>query len=166
MAMGPVQVLVVGYGEDARFEGKALDELKRLRDADIVRVVDLLMVRKSADGTVDKVELTDSAELEKFGAFAGALIGYGAAGEEGADAGAAAGADTMADEGSMFDEDEVWYLVDAIPVGMAAAVVVLEHRWAIPLRNAILESGGIALADSWIHPADLMAIGAEIGLED
>ncbi len=165
MAMGPVQILVVGYGEGARFEGKALDELKRLRDADIVRVVDLLVVRKNADGTVDKVELSDDAELEKFGAFAGALIGYGAAGEEGAEAGALVGADTMADEGSMFDEDEVWYLVDAIPVGMArpswCSSIAGRSRCATPFWNR----AAWPLADSWIHPADLMAIGAEIGLE-
>ena len=164
MAMGPVQVLVVGYGEDAQFKGKALDELKRLRDADIVRVVDLLVVRKNADGSVDKVEISDEDELMKLGAVAGALIGLGAAGEEGAEVGALAGAAAMAD-GTMYDDEQVWYIADTIPEGMTAAIAVLEHRWAIPLRDAIMESGGVALADTWIHPADLLAVGAEIGLE-
>jgi len=48
---------------------------------------------------------------------------------------------------------------DAIPPGTAAAVAILEHRWAIPLREAIRDAGGFHLADAWIHPADLVAIG-------
>jgi uncharacterized membrane protein len=163
--MGPVQVLVVGYGEDAKFKGKALDELKRLREQDIVRVIDLLVVRKNHDGSVDKVEITDDDELMELGAVAGALIGFGAAGEEGAELGALMGAETALEDGTVFDDDKVWAIADAIPGGMTAAIAVLEHRWAIPLRNAILESGGVALADEWLHPQDLLAIGEEIGME-
>lgn len=165
MAMGPVQILVVGYGEDAQFKGKALDELKRLRDADVVRVIDLLAVHKNDDGSIDKIEISDDDELMKLGAVAGALIGFGAAGEEGAEAGALVGAAAMAEKGSMFDEEQVWYIADTIPEGMTAVLAVLEHRWAIPLRDAIREAGGIPLADSWLHPEDLLAVGAEIGLE-
>lgn len=161
MAMGPVQVLVLGYGEDAQFKGEALAELKKLRDANIVRVIDLLMVHKNADGSVDKVEIVDDDELMELGAVAGALIGFGAAGEEGALAGAEAGAEAMAEDGSMFGDQQVWYIADAIPEGMTAAIAVLEHHWAIPLRDAIMRSGGVALADEWIHPRDLVALGLE-----
>jgi uncharacterized membrane protein len=164
MAMGPVQILIVGFGEDAQFKGKALEELKRLRDADVVRLIDLLAVHKNDDGSIDKIEISDDDELLKLGAVAGALIGFGAAGEEGAEVGALAGAAAMAD-GSMFDEDQVWYIADAIPEGMTAVVAVLEHTWAIPLRDAIRGAGGVPLADSWLHPEDLLAVGAEIGLE-
>lgn len=160
MAMGPVQVLVVGFGEDAQFKGEALAELKRLRDADIVRLIDLLFVRKNADGSIDKVELTDETELMQLGAVAGALVGLGAAGEEGAEAGAVIGAEAMAG-GELYDESQVWYIADAIPEGMAASIAVLEHTWAIPLRDAIARAGGVALADEWIHPRDLIAAGIE-----
>jgi len=160
MAMGPVQVLVIGYGEDAEFKGEALAELKRLRDQDIVRLIDLLFIRKNADGTVDKLEIGDDDELTKLGGVAGALVGYGAAGEEGAEAGAVIGAEAMA-EGPLYDDAQVWCIADAIPDGMATAIAVLEHRWAIPLRNAIWKSGGVALADEWIHPQDLIAAGIE-----
>jgi len=164
MAMGPVQVLVVGFGEDAEFKGEALAELKRLRDADIVRVVDLLFVHKDADGSVQKLEIADEDELTKLGAVAGALIGLGAGGEEGAEAGALVGAAAMAD-GELYDEAEVWYIADAIPEGMTAAIAVLEHAWAIPLRDAIRRAGGVALADEWVHPQDLVAAGIEAALE-
>ena len=52
MAMGPVQVLVVGFGPDAEFKGEALDQLRLLREQDIVRVIDLLVVHHREDGTV------------------------------------------------------------------------------------------------------------------
>lgn len=159
MAMGPVQVLVIGFGKDAEFKGEGLAELKKLRDADIVRVIDLLAVRKNADGSIDKVEISDSDELRELGTVAGALIGFGAAGEEGAIAGAEAGATALAE--GMYSEDQVWYIADAIPEGMTAVVAVLEHHWAIPLRNAVFRAGGVALADEWIHPQDLIAAGIE-----
>jgi len=161
MALGPVQILVIGYGQDAQFTGAALDELKRLTEHDVVRLVDLLFVHKNEDGSVEKVELSDTHELAKLGAVAGALIGFGAAGEEGAEAGALAGAAGAVEEGSVFDEAEVWYVADAIPEGMSAAVAVIEHRWAIPLRDAVIASGGVALADEWLHPQDLLALGVE-----
>lgn len=164
MAMGPVQILVVGFGDTSQMKGAALDALDKLREQDIVRVIDLLVVHKDDDGSVDKVELTDAGELAELGALAGALIGYGAAGDEGAEAGAEVGAETLLDQGSAFDDEEVWYIADAIPEGMTAAIAILEHRWAIPLRDAIRDAGGVALADRWLHPEDLLAAGAEIGM--
>ena len=59
----------------------------------------------------------------------------------------------------MFDEAAVWYLGDAIPQGTAAAVALIEHRWAIPLRDKIAKAGGVTLADEWIHVKDLIAVG-------
>jgi uncharacterized membrane protein len=161
--MGPVQILVVGFGEDADFRGEALAELKRLSEQDIVRLIDLLIVRRQHDGSIEKVEISDEHELSKLGAFAGALIGFGAAGDEGAEAGAEAGAE-LGEGGSAFSDEDVWYLADAIPAGSTAAICLLEHRWAIPLRTAIVGAGGVALADRWLHPEDLLAAGAEIGL--
>jgi len=159
MDFGPVQLLVVGF-EEGKFEGKILAELKRLREHDIVRLVDLLFVRRGEGDTVEKVELSDLSQEEamEFGALAGALLGLGAEGEEGAEAGALLGA-AAAEDGSILD-DEAWYLADHIPEGASAAIALLEHRWAIPLRDAIQDAGGVTLADSWVHPQDLVAIGA------
>lgn len=153
-------MLVVGF-EDGKFEGKILAELKRLREHDVIRMVDLLLVTKDEAGDVAKVEHSDltQAEAMEFGALAGALLGLGADGEEGAEAGALAGAAAAAD-GSLLDDTEVWYLADSIPAGTTAAIALIEHRWAIPLRDAILDAGGETLADAWIHPEDLVAAGA------
>jgi uncharacterized membrane protein len=164
MEFGPVQILVVGF-EDGKFSGEILAELKRLREHDIVRLIDLLFVAKDDDGEIEAIEVSDldSDEAEAFGALAGALMGLGAAGEEGAEAGAVAGAAAVDERGSVLDTDEVWYLADAIPPGTSAGVALLEHRWAIPLRDAIEGAGGHTLADAWVHPSDLVEIGAQVG---
>ena len=153
MALGPVQLLVVGYGKDANFTGGALKELHRLSEHDIVHLVDLLVVAKDQDGNVTQVELADLPELQEYGAIAGALLGFGAAGEAGAEAGAIAGAEATAD-GRVYDPEDVWLLAEQIPPGMTAAIAMLEHRWAIPMRDAITDAGGVVLADEWVHPED------------
>ena len=159
MTMGPVQLLVVGFA-GGEFKGEILAELDRLREHDIVRLIDLVFVRKDADGKMEKILRSDLSpeEAEEFGATVGALIGFGAGGEEGAELGAIEGAAALED-GHVFDDDEVWYVEDAIPNGTAAAVALLEHRWAVPLRDGIRRAGGFHLADAWIHPADLVGIG-------
>jgi uncharacterized membrane protein len=157
---GPVQIMVVGF-EDPNFTGEILAELQRLKDEDLVRVVDLVVVAKDSAGEITSVELSDLSDEERaeFGAIAGALIGFGMEGdEEGLEAGALAGAEA-AEEG-ILGEEAVWSIADVIPSGTTAAVALLEHRWAIPLRDAIMRAGGIPLADTWIHPEDLVALGA------
>ena len=79
-----------------------------------------------------------------------------------AEAGALLGAEAGAD-GHLIDDSEVWYVADTIPNGSAAAVILLEHLWAIPLRDAIVGAGGVALADEWIHASDLVEIGLVAG---
>jgi uncharacterized membrane protein len=159
LSIGPVQMLMVGFGED-RFTGEILPELTRLKEHDVIRLIDLLLVSKDDAGNVTIVEHSDlnRDEMIEFGAFVGALVGFGAGGEDEAEAGALAGATEFAD-GEMFDENEVWYLADAIPNGTSAAIALIEHRWAISLREKIVRAGGVALADEWIHPSDLVAIG-------
>jgi uncharacterized membrane protein len=159
MTFGPVQILVVGF-QDPEFKGAIREELERLREHDVVRLIDLVVVYKDDDGNVERLRQSDltQEELEEFGAIVGALIGIGAGGEEGAEAGAVLGAAAMED-GHVFADAETWYVDDAIPPGTAAAVALLEHRWAIGLRDSIRDAGGFHLADAWVHPADLVAIG-------
>jgi len=162
MEFGPIQVLVVGF-ENGKFSGEILAELRRLREHDVVRLVDLLFVSKDESGELAAIEHSDlpKDEAEAFGALAGALIGIGADGERGAEAGAALGAAGVDERGVVLGRDNVWYLADAVPPGSSAGIALLEHRWAIPLRDAIARAGGRNLADTWIHPEDLVAAGAE-----
>jgi uncharacterized membrane protein len=163
LTLGPVQMLIVGFEGD-KFDGSIMEELERLKEHDIVRLIDLLFVKKNEDGEIEVVQRSDlnADEAQQFGAIAGALVGFGADGDDGASYGALAGAAELED-GHVFDDDAVWYLGDAIPDGTAAAVALLEHRWAIPLRDKIAQAGGLTLSDAWIHVADLVAVGALAG---
>jgi len=158
---GPVQILVVGF-QETNFQGQVLDELKRLTDEGIVRLVDLAVVSKDDAGDIAAVELSglSAEESAELGALAGAMIGLGMDGEEGMEEGAIAGAEAAED--GFIGEEQVWSIADAIPEGTTAAVALIEHRWAIPLRDAIRSAGGVALADSWVHPEDLVAFGAAL----
>jgi len=158
MTIGPVQMLVLGFAEP-EFTGKIAGELDRLRQHEFVRIVDALVVQKDDDGDVTALQVSDLStdEAMEFGAVAGALIGLGAGdAEAGAEAGALEGAD-----GHLLPDEELWFAADAIPPGSAAAILLIEHLWAIPLRDAIVDAGGTALVDEWIHPADLVAVGLE-----
>jgi uncharacterized membrane protein len=158
---GPVQMLVLGFDQPGSSDAMRA-EVDRLRDLDVIRLIDLLVIRKDAEGNVERVvrsDLTQDQAME-FGALAGALIGFGAEGnEESMTAGAVLGAAALED-GHVFSDEPVWYVDDAIPPDSAAVVALIEHRWAIPLREKIREAGGVALADAWIHPVDLIAVGA------
>jgi uncharacterized membrane protein len=167
MAMGPVQMLVLGFDEP-NFTGKIAAELDRLREHEFVKIVDALVVNKDENGDITALQVTDLSEDEalEMGAIAGALIGFGyGEGDDAAiEAGAELGAEAMAD-GHLLPEEDAWYVADAIPNGSAAAIILLEHIWAIPLRDAIVGAGGIALADEWIHASDLIAVGVAAAAE-
>lgn len=145
--LGPVQMLIVGF-EGGRFEGQILTELERLSEQGIVRLLDLLFVGKDEDGTLAALEVSDVGiePDEGLGKALGTLVGLGEGGSE------------DEPEGE-FDPEQVWYAADAIPPGTAAAIVLLEHRWAIPLREASQAAGGELLAEAWVHPLDLAAAG-------
>lgn len=160
MAIGPVQLLVLGF-QQPDFRGEILAELDRLKENDVVRVIDGLAVYKDANGELTVLERSDLSDEEaaEFGAVVGALIGAGMAGAEGAEAGAQLGAEAATKEADLADEEDVWDVVDDIPNDTAAALILLEHRWAIPLRDAIVRAGGFRISDGFIHPLDLVAVG-------
>ena len=92
LTLGPVQMLIVGFQGD-NFDGSIMKELDRLKEHDIVRLIDLLFVKKNDDGEIEVVQRSDlgADEAEQFGAIVGALVGFGAEGEEGVESGALAG---------------------------------------------------------------------------
>ena len=160
MAIGPVQLIVLGFSQPD-FQGEILAELDRLKENDVVRVIDALAVHKDAKGEVTTLERSDLSDEEaaEFGAVVGALIGLGMAGAEGAEAGAELGAQAAAEGIDLVDDEDVWDVVDEIPPDTAAALILLEHRWAIPLRDAVARAGGFRVSEGFIHPLDLVAVG-------
>ena len=59
----------------------------------------------------------------------------------------------------MFTDDEAWDVLADIPNDSAAALILLEHHWAVPLRDAIARAGGFRISDGFISPLDLVEIG-------
>ena len=160
MAIGPVQLLVLGFSRPD-FHGEIIEELERLRASDTVRVIDALAVYKDADGEVEVEHLSNLTQDEaiELGSKVGALIGLGIEGEEGFVAGAEAGAEAGASGAGVFTEEEAWDVLEEIPADSAAALVLLEHHWAIPLRDAIVRAGGFRISEGFISPLDLVEIG-------
>jgi uncharacterized membrane protein len=161
MAIGPVQLIVLGF-EHPHFHGEIINELERLRESDTIRVIDSLAVYKDANGELEVEHLSNLTEQEaiELGSKVGALIGLGIEGEEGAEAGAIAGADEAAAEGiNVFGDAEEWDVLEDIPNDSAAALILIEHHWAVPLRDAIARAGGFRLGDGFISPLDLVEIG-------
>lgn len=160
MTIGPVQLVVLGFPVPD-FHGAIIAELERLRESGAVVVIDALAVHKDADGEVEVVHLSNISDEEavELGSKVGALIGLGIDGEEGLEAGAEAGALAAADGISVFSDEDAWDVLEEIPNGSAAAVVLLEHRWAIPLRDAVMAAGGYRISDGFISPLDLIGIG-------
>lgn len=146
--MGPVQVLVVGF-DDPKFSGEVLTEFARLREAGIVRLLDLLLVERAADGSFDTLDAP--AELgSNSGVLAAAVLGQ----PDAVPAPQAAGADDESADVSS------WSLADAVPTGSVAAVALIEHTWATPLLSAIRRAGGTPLEEAWLGAADVSVIEA------
>jgi uncharacterized membrane protein len=160
MAIGPVQLIVLGF-DHPEFHGEIIAELERLHDEQAVRVIDALAVHKDADGEIEVQHLSNLTKDEaiEVGSIVGALIGIGIEGEEGAERGALIGAEAAADGVHVLPDEKAWDVVEEIPNDSAAALILLEHHWAVPLRDAIARAGGFRISDGFVSPLDLVAIG-------
>jgi hypothetical protein len=149
--MGPVQVLVVGYEQPA-FTGDVLAELARLSDAGLVRLVDVLLVARADDGTFETVAAPEDVAdgLPDLPQGRGALVASLLGESDGT-------GDDLDPDGS------VWSLADSVPAGTTAAVALIEHLWAAPLRDAIRHTGGVPLDEIWLAEADLQRLAASSG---
>jgi hypothetical protein len=151
--MGPVQVLVVGFEQPA-FSGEVLAEFARLREAGIVRLVDLLFVSRAEDGALQTLAAPPGVAADLGGLAAELLSRMEGDAERAGGETAVAGADSA--------DVPAWSLADAIPAGSAAAVALIEHTWAGPLNAAIQRAGGSPLEETWLAPDDLEMLEALI----
>jgi hypothetical protein len=143
--MGPVQVLVIGV-DQAAFTGEILAELSRLQSAGVVRLVDVLVVSHHDDGTFETLAET-TAMTPSRGELATAVLGS----REGE---SSATAEDSADRSRL----PTWSLADSVPAGTIAAVALIEHTWAGPLRDAIHRVGGVPLEETWLATDDVLLL--------
>ena len=133
--LGPVDYLVVGFpAEEANFSGEMASELKRLIDSDTIRMLDLLMIMKGEDGSVEATELRDADDSE-----VGELRSL------------------ERDLAILLAEEDVEEIGASLEPGSAAVVLVWENSWAAPLGSAIRGSGGELLANGRIPTQALIA---------
>lgn len=161
MAIGPVQLIVLGF-DKPDFRGEILEELERLRESDTIRVIDALAVWKDAEGEIEVAHLSNVTKDEavELGSKVAALIGLGIEGEEGMEAGAEIGAEIAEAEGiHVFSDELAWDVLEDIPNDSAAALLLIEHHWAVPLRDAVFRAGGFRISEGFISPLDLVHIG-------
>jgi uncharacterized membrane protein len=160
MSIGPLQLVVLGFDE-AAMPAEVLDQLRDLRQKGIVRLVDGVFAVKNGDGDIQVVEVTDldSDEVLLLGTLARSLFGYGVTGLVPALIGMESG--VLAGEVGDFGltEDQLYEVADLIPGNSAAMFLLIEHQWALGLKQGVLDAGGVVLANGWITPATLIAMG-------
>ena len=160
MVFGPIQIFAFGFPDTEGFEGRIADELIKLSDAGVIRIVDALAVMVEAD-EVDVLRVSDlsEAQREELGAEIGALIGLGAAGIDGFVEGAMAGEEIAAEGGIGLVEAVGAELIEELPDDSAGLLLIIEHAWAVPLREAVVDAGGVLLANQWLGAQELITLG-------
>src|SRR6516162_7581926 len=146
----PLQVIAVGFGPGADFEGRVLAEIDRLQGRGVLRLLDVLFVAKDPDGTIRELAVGDD---EDFGALLASVVPLDAAGL----------VDSSGGEGfAGFDPSNAWTLAQSLLPGTALAFLLVEHGWAQPLFDAITESGGELLGEGFLAEAAGLTVGTEI----
>ncbi len=140
--LGPVDYLIVEFPAGQQdFTGEGADELLRLHDAGIIRIMDVLILEKNEDGTVDAHELSDLPGLGELRRIEAQL------------------AQTLA-------EDDVEHLAAAMDPGSVAGVLIFENLWAAPFASAMRRAGGQLIANGRIPiQAIIAAVEADAALE-
>ena len=138
MTLGPLEYLIVGF-EGNRFTGQILSELRAAREKGIIRIVDLLVLKKDGQGNVTALELSDLSKEEaaELGPLAGDVLG-------------------------LFAQDDIEQAAATLPNKSAAALLLIEQTWAIGLRDAIKHAGGVRIAGGLVAPDVLQELEEEL----
>ena len=151
---GPLQVIAVSFGPGADFEGRVLAEVDRLQGRGVLRLLDMLFIEKSEDGTIQRLVVGDD---EDFGALLASIVPVDGTGLVGSPVG----------EGSSgFDPADAWALAESLLPGTALAFMLIEHGWAQPLFDAIAETGGALLGEGFLTSESGLLVGAEVAAMD
>jgi hypothetical protein len=138
-ALGPVDLVVIGYPPGAPMTGEAVPLLMDLVDRRIIRVLDVLFVTKEADGTISgfDAQALGPEQLGDLFVFDGATTG-------------------------LIGDEDAARAAEALEPGTSAALIVYENRWAAPFAAAVRRNGGMVLANERIAMQDLVdAMDAE-----
>jgi DNA-binding NarL/FixJ family response regulator len=150
MMTAPLQVIALSFSRDDGSEDRILAEVDRLRGRGVLRLLDMLFVARSQDGTIERLTIGDD---EDFGSLLAAFV-------PGADGGPAVTG--PADGSAAFDPADAWALADSLEPGTALAFLLVEHYWAEPLFDAIAETGGTLIGEGFLTAETGLVLGAEV----
>ncbi|NCC33020.1 MAG: hypothetical protein EOM24_13550 [Chloroflexia bacterium] len=164
MQSGPIQVLTFAFDRVDRFEGQILRELDELRSHGMIRILDLQFVLKEADGTVHTLHERDlpDGSVSTFGTLIDPLLGLVATVETYTEQTPVAETMLSPEHGAGLDLDVIRAAVTDLAPGTAAALVLVEHAWALGLGAAITEAGGRMVAQGFLTRDALLAVGQEL----
>jgi hypothetical protein len=163
MTIGPIQAFVIGFPDNDLLEGRISEELARLSDVGQLRIIDAVFVmREGDDVSALSVSDLDDDQRAELRTVVGTLVGLGVAGGEGAMAGAMLGATADPDAPTAAESVAAGLLAD-LPDGSSALVLAIEHLWAVPLRDAVRDAGGVVMVHRTLTPEDLIALGMQLG---
>jgi uncharacterized membrane protein len=167
MTLGPVQLFVLGLPNE-NLKGRIAQELDKASQSGMIRVLDALAIQKEQDGTVVSVGASDltTDQRAEMGAIIGGLLGYGAAGDEGVKPGAEMGAVAFSENDFGLSADDIKNIAKDIPAGTTGVLVLIEHRWAVPLKEALQSTGGMVLAQGIVRAETLIAMGSRLAAAD
>jgi Family of unknown function (DUF6325) len=139
--MGPLEYVVIEF-EGNHLTGEIVPELHRLRDLGIVRVVDLLLIQKDAQGRVSARELSDLSEEEAkpYWPIAGEVL-------------------------DLLSEADVETAAADLPLNSSGAIALLEHTWATHLQETIRKAQGRVLSGGLLPAAEVERLAAELTAE-
>ncbi len=163
MAIGPIQLIALTF-EDFKPTGDILPALKAAMKSGAIRLIDLQFVGKDEEGKLTSMEMSglSGEEAIEFGAVIGGLIGAGAGGAEGAVSGSLEGALIAAEHTYGLSAEDLFEVADRIKPNAAAALLMIEHTWAIGFRDAVRNAGGKMEVQGFLTPETLFLVGAEL----
>jgi uncharacterized membrane protein len=153
--IGPVQLIAISFPPEANFEGRIMAELAKLEGSGTIRILDLLFVSKDAESG-DLLAL--DYQGEDLGAIVGALLGFEF--DEEAQPPMPATGDGGHSVG--LSREEIEATGAALEPGQSAGFLLVEHVWARDLKRAIRDAGGVPVAEGFLTPEVVAAVGAEL----
>src|SRR4029077_3932797 len=138
MAIGPVEYIIVGFPGN-KFNGQIIPELGKLVESGPIRILDLILITKDADGNVAAIDFEDHEDVALFAALDGEVGGF-------------------------ISDEDIEYAAAALEPNSSAALLIWEDVWATPFVEALRNSGGVLIEGSRI-PHDLIE-AAEVALAE
>jgi uncharacterized membrane protein len=154
--IGPVQMIALAFGPEAKFEGKVMEELARLENVGTIRILDLLFVHKDVE-TQELVAL--DYQGESLGGIVGALLGFEFEGEVGQEI---AAAEAGGERAFGLTQADIEGVAAALEPGSSAGFLLIEHVWARDLKRAIRDLGGVPIGEGFLTPETVRAVEPEL----